>query len=266
MKRNKPKLLLFIILLIVIALAVILIVKRTSSKNSLNNSVPAAVNIVVTPQPTTDANAQAAASYDGEVPDGIYIVAAPSDAGTDISSSSNTSDYSGIYIVDAPDENAGSGSGIYIVDAPNENGSSSGITIVNTPSGSGSESYGKIIASGSFSSSTGTGINSLVTYNATTTGSNTVDVTVSVTLNHGQLQAKGGNVLSVTCAGNSGTINCPSINGSGSTFLGSKTFTVSLSSGQSKTININTSWAFGGTYSGNYIASVNAGGSVYLSR
>ena len=249
MKKSKLKFLLFLLLLLVLVSAVLLIVKNNKANVAATQS-----NAVITssPEPTiyiVPAPTENPGDYGVDVPSGVYIVGAPQEA------QSNTNN-SGIYIVDAPPEASSGGSGIYIIETPKPGGGSGG----------GGGSYGNTIASGSFSSSTGTSLNSTITYNAVTSGSNTVEVTVSVSLSHGQLSASGGRVLSVSVGGQSATINCPSINGSGSTYLGSHTFTVNLAPGNSTSLYVKSSWAFGGTYSGTYLSSVDAGGTIYLSR
>lgn len=188
-----------------------------------------------------------------QLPEGLILVSPP----VDYSPNGGSSSYSGgIEIVDPP---AGApGSGITIVDPPQ----GSGITVVDPPSG---QPSGTTIKSGSFASSTGTNLNIHANYTVVISDSNTVAVTVSSSLSHSNLTANSASVT-YSCDGQSGSVGTPSINGSGPTSFGSKTFYVPLSAGQSKTISIGASWPFNGTYSGVLITTVSGSTSVTISR
>lgn len=222
------------------------------------------------------------------LPEGVYMVEGPAGADGNPYATENSQAVSGnqtvagnsVYIVDAPPEaNAGGNSGVYIVDPPAGSGSS-GVYIVDPPAGSGNSGVyvvdppsgggggGKTIASGSFSSSTGTGLNITTSYTATTVDNSTVRVDVSARLSHSTLNAKS-NSVSFSLGGQSRSVMAPAINWSGgstSTSLGSTSFNVNLSSGQSTSLNLKTSWYFGGTYSGVSVSTVSSSGTVYLSR
>ena len=277
-----------ILIISVIILAFALMLCGCGKKALEEAPSPVAVEAPATADPAATISPESAGIDAASVPNGVYIVNGPADAGGDpyagegtqssssgSTSSSNVSTPDGVYIVDAPADanaNAGGNSGIYIVDPPTENGgNNSGIYIVDPPNGGGGgggESYGKTIASGSFSSSTGTNLNITTSYVATTVDSSTVRVSVSATLSHSALSANS-NSVSFSLGGQSKSRTAPSISWTGgatSTSLGSTSFDVNLPSGQSTSLTLKTSWYFGGTYSGTYIDTVQSSGTVYLSR
>lgn len=207
---------------------------------------------------------QTGSNQDQNVPAGITIVDTPSWAYNSTPAQNSTTS-GGIYVVETP--NPG---GMYIIETPNPGG----MYVIETPTpggggsgggGGGGKPTGTTIASGSFSSSTGVGLNITVTYNAVVSGPSAVDVTMSASLSHGTLSSQSTSV-SFTCAGQSGSVSAPSINGSGTTYLGSRTFTVNVPSGTSQTCNMSASWLFNGTYSGQQIGSVQANTAITLSR
>ena len=256
MKDRNIKLIAIIIALLLIAsVAVSFIIKSSKKDNSSTY-----VQHTVTSTPT---------------PDGIWIVDPPADAYSS-SYSASSSDYEnvpeGITIVDPPlnyytSENNGN-NGIYVIETP-YNGGGSGVYVIETPTpgggGGGGSSSGVNIGSGSFSSSTGTGLNMTVSYSAVTSSSTTVDIIMTARLSHGNLSSKSSSV-SFNCAGQYGSASARAISGTGPTDLGSRTFTINLSPGQSSTVSMSASWPFGGTYSGTYIDTVSASTSVTLSR
>lgn len=265
MKKRKILPVLIVILLLAVLIVVVL---RFTGKKENQSSLPAEGFVTETPAPTVDSEGM-------DIPEGVYLVEPPADAKFP-ETETPTSGYSGITIVDVPDASAGGGnSGVYIVETPKPNGGPNGVYIVETPNPTGAprptgapSPIGKTLASGSATSSSGTGLNMTMEYSAVTSGDSTVTVKLSCYLNHSALTAKA-NTLSFSCNGQYGSASTPSISHTGgatSTYLGSKSFTVNLSSGQSATISLGASLPFGGNYSGVYISSLECSKSVSISR
>lgn len=264
---KKRKILAALIFLLLLAVLIVVVV-RFAGKKENPSSLPAEGYVTGTQKPAIDSEGM-------ELPDGVYLVEPPADAALP-ATAAPVSGYSGITIVDAPDAPAGGNSGIYIVETPKPNGGgNNGVYIVETPGPTGAprptgapSPIGQTLASGSATSSSGTGLNMTMEYSAVTSGDSTVTVKLSCYLNHSALTAKA-NTLSFSCSGQYGSASTPSISHTGgatSTFLGSKSFTVNLSSGQSATISLGASLPFGGNYSGVYISSLECSKSVTLSR
>ena len=273
------------LLLLILSLAVLLCACG-NKKQEMNQEIKADAAAPATEPasaPAATITPEDAGINASDVPPGIYLVEGPPQNDTysypKEETSSNQTTPEGITIVDAPEGQSGTNSGIYIVDPPSGGGTNSGIYIVDQPSGGGgnsgihivdppSDPGGKIIASGSFSSSTGTALNIRTSYSAVTVDSNTVRVDVSATLSYGALTANS-NKVTFKLGSQTSSRTAPSINYSGSgasTNLGSTSFTVNLSSGHSTSLGLNVSWYFGGSYSGVPIDYVTASGTVNLSR
>ena len=247
MKKNKLIAVVFIVCFLVLVAAIVYLItnKAKNDVGPIETSTPSDQGIYIVDAPNSSYNN----IQDENLPDGTYIVDAPQ----------NIYQQDGVYVVNPPQE-AQSQGGIYIVETPGPSGKP-------IPSSAPVPS-GTTIASGSFSSSTGTKLNLYTSYNAVITGPDTVSVYVSVSLNHASLSSNSRNV-SIRLGGQSANITAPSINyqgGGTTTQLGSHTFTINLSSGQSSTLYLSSGWAFNGTYSGVNIGLIECGGNISLSR
>ena len=266
-----------IVLVMMMLLSLFLLNACGSKAGTGDSKTTESAEEIAGPKPT------AVTAYEGiDVPEGITVVEAPEEPAATSSSNSDNSDVNvpdGITIVDAPNDASGSSgsgnsgyNGITIVDPPSGSGNSgyNGITIVDPPDGSGSggnsggSASGTTLRSGSFSGSN-SGITITCSYYVVSAGPNTIQVTMSASLYSPSLSSKA-NPVTFTCGGQSGSVTAPSIQGSGTTNLGSKTFTLNLAQGQSSSINMGVSWLFNGTYSGKSIDSVSAFNTVYVSR
>lgn len=121
--------------------------------------------------------------------------------------------------------------------------------------------------SGDFSGGTGTALCIFGDYRSKIISDTQVQVTLTATLNHSTLTSRSTGVTYTLSGYGAGSSSAPAIDSAGgSTYLGSYTFTVNLAPGQSTALDCSVAWKFNGTYSGTYIDSVTAYGTVYLSR
>lgn len=131
--------------------------------------------------------------------------------------------------------------------------------------------YNEVLKSGSIRSDTGTAIDLITEYTVVSLDANTVQVTVNVSLQSRSLISRElpGSVT-ILVGGNEGYLGSPEINHEGNdvitTKFGSKTFTVSAPSGTTTDIPIRVTWAFGGTYSGVDLSTIECKGSCVLTR
>ena len=133
------------------------------------------------------------------------------------------------------------------------------------------DSGGVSLGSGSFVSDTGVGINLRVDWSAVTVNASQAEVTMKVSLDSYSLHsvALPGSVT-LTCGGQTGYMGSPDINiddnSPVNTVFGTKTFTVSLASGDSATLALEANWHGGIVYSGVDLTDIYCGGPVTLSR
>lgn len=124
-----------------------------------------------------------------------------------------------------------------------------------------------VSGSGSFSSNTGTNLNLVVKYSAAAKSDTEASITFTMYLNCYTINATakpGG--ASVTFNGQTYTMSTPDISSSSSTptsvKLCSKTVTVPLAAGESLSVPISASWAFGGKYSDVDMTTIDAAGTL----
>lgn len=136
---------------------------------------------------------------------------------------------------------------------------------------------GVLLNSGRFVSDTGTHLNITVDWAAYTSGSGTVDVELTVTLNcYAITMGRVAKSLNVMVGGQYVSLDVPAVDYSGkealSTPIGSHTFTLSLADGESNSFPVAVEWQFHGSYGkdeeGNPIPVdvVECGGYIDLSR
>lgn len=132
------------------------------------------------------------------------------------------------------------------------------------------------LGSGSFTSDTGTPMNIRADWTASVTG-DTAEIELSVSLQCYAINMVGVAKSLHLCVGDEYvSLDVPAVEYSGNeaftALLGSRKFTVSLASGESKTLPVAVEWHFGGTYGKdengdpNVIDVVECGGSITLSR
>lgn len=124
-----------------------------------------------------------------------------------------------------------------------------------------------VSGSGSFTSDTGTPLNLLVKYSASAKSGSEVNITFDLYLNCYTINATpkpGG--ASVTFNGKTYTMSTPEISSSSATptsvKLCSTTVTVPLAAGESISVPVSASWAFGGKYSDIDLAAIDAAGTL----
>lgn len=126
------------------------------------------------------------------------------------------------------------------------------------------------MASGNFSSNTGTQLNLYVTWSSTTNiAGNYSTVTMKVYLKHYSLYAISRINSTMSCNGTKYTYTSPAINYSGSaytsTLLGSHSFTVAHNADGKKTgVPISATWQFDGTYGSTSIGTISASTTINL--
>lgn len=130
---------------------------------------------------------------------------------------------------------------------------------------------GLSLGSGSFKSDTGLWINTTATWSAKTISSTHAEVTVKVALASYSLQLGEGNrALVISLGDQSASATVPALNletdKEVTTDLGTVTFTVAISEGQTVTLPLSAVWHFGGTYSGQDLPTVTCGGDITLKR
>lgn len=131
--------------------------------------------------------------------------------------------------------------------------------------------YGDTIGSGSFTSETGTLLNTRADWTATTVDENTVRITLNVYLISYQLQImKVDNSVHVMVGDSYVSCGSPEVNWDENmqieTLLSSTAHDVSLSAGNSANIPVAVEYYFGGTYGNQDIDVIECGGNISLSR
>ena len=148
------------------------------------------------------------------------------------------------------------------------------------PSSEGSESadpastipVGTSIGSGTFRSDTGTGLNIHADWSAVISGPNSVDVTVKVYADCYSLYTTATpEALSIALDGQYVSLASPAIErdgtaGAASVEINSRTFPVTLVSGEFREIPLDVVWLYRGTYSGVDLDTIECGGNLILNR
>lgn len=131
---------------------------------------------------------------------------------------------------------------------------------------------GTVIGSGTFRSDTGTALNIHADWSAAISGTQTVDITVTVYADHYSLitYATPG-ALQISVDGQYVSLASPAIENDGSagavtTEINSRTFTVSLASGEVRNVPVEVVWLYRGTYSGVDLETIECGGNITVSR
>lgn len=184
----------------------------------------------------------------------IYVVEPPVENNLPIESAPEPSLNPNIYVVDPPPEENGN----------YETGSEP------SPEYSGSAvSYGEIIGSGTMASNTGVPINLRVDWTAVSISATEVRVTVTVKLEHYQLNTGSRNVT-VSLAGNSESFYGPEIQyndgGFRSTEMGSRSFVINLAPGETASPVLYAGWSYNGSYSGTQLNVIEVNGNINISR
>ena len=124
--------------------------------------------------------------------------------------------------------------------------------------------------SGFFESDTRTGLNIRAEWSAKTVNDNQVEVTVTVYCLHQTLHTGAYNPVNIMVDGQYATVDAKKIDSDSydaqKTEIASRTFTIDLGQGSSKTFWVNVEWEYGGTYSGVRLDSIECGGNVTLNR
>ena len=131
---------------------------------------------------------------------------------------------------------------------------------------------GTNIGSGSFRSDTGTGLNIRADWAAVISGQATVDITVTVYAECYSLYTTATpGALNIALDGQYVSLASPAIErdgtaGAGSVEINSRTFTVSLVSGEHREIPLDVTWLYRGSYSGVSLDTIECGGNIALNR
>ena len=146
-----------------------------------------------------------------------------------------------------------------VIDSKDENGE-----VIVVPSGTS-------LGSGSFRSDTGVSLNIRADWSAVVSGTNTVDVTVSVYAEHFSLQTTATpEALNIALDGQYVSLASPAIvqedNTRTVTLINQRTFTVTLAGGESRDLSLAVEWAFRGSYSGQELDVIACGGTIPLHR
>ena len=131
---------------------------------------------------------------------------------------------------------------------------------------------GTVIGSGTFRSDTGTALNIHADWTASISGAQTVDIKVTVYADHYSLitYATPG-ALQISVDGQYVSLASPAIEDDGTggeshTEINSRTFTVSLTSGEVRNVPVQVVWLYRGTYSGVELQTIECGGNITVSR
>lgn len=145
-----------------------------------------------------------------------------------------------------------------------------------TPAPTQTPSYTPVnLGSGSFESETGTYLNIHADWSAKTVSSTQVEVTVKVYCDHYSLYtSKLYGAVGILLDGQYASLDSPAIehdsNDLKHTELATRTFTIDLQEGQSRTFGLHVEWGYGGEYGGPngrvQLDSLECGGSITLSR
>ena len=131
---------------------------------------------------------------------------------------------------------------------------------------------GTSIGSGSFRSDTGTGLNIHADWSAVISGQNSVDITVTVYTDCYSLYTTATpNALNIALDGQYVSLASPAIErdgtgGSASVEINSRTFTITLVSGEFREIPLDVVWLYRGSYSGVNLDTIECGGNIALNR
>lgn len=140
-----------------------------------------------------------------------------------------------------------------------------------TPTPAATSAPGVSLGSGSFSSDTQAKLNIRADWSAQTSGSGQAEITVKVSLDSYSIHLKAvPNSVNISLGGQYVSLDAPAIEYDGNallnTVLATKTFTVDLPAGSSKSYTLAVEWQFGGTYGDVSIPVIECGGSIALSR
>lgn len=131
---------------------------------------------------------------------------------------------------------------------------------------------GTFLGSGIFHSDTGTALNIRAEWSASASGENTADVTVTVYVDSYSLYTTASpEALNIAVDTQYVSLASPAIEYDGTdgqriTMINSRTFTVSLGAGESRSIPVQIVWNYRGTYGEVYMDTIECGGSISLSR
>lgn len=129
--------------------------------------------------------------------------------------------------------------------------------------------YGDSLASTRFQSLTGTSVDIEAICSVTAIDADSVNVTVRVNALSYALHS-GVVPLGISVAGQYSTIDAAPVDYDGATlatsYLGAQNFTVRAPAGAATNLSVNVSWQFNGTIGGNYIPSLECGGTITVSR
>lgn len=131
---------------------------------------------------------------------------------------------------------------------------------------------GTALGSGTFRSDTGTSLNIHADWSATVSGERTVDITVSVYVDSYSLYTNASpEALNVAVDGQYVSLASPAIeydgtDGARSTLINNRTFTVNLTTGETKSIPAEIVWLYRGTYASVSLDTIECGGLIALSR
>ena len=131
---------------------------------------------------------------------------------------------------------------------------------------------GTSLGHGTFRSDSGTAINIHADWNAVVSGEHNVDVTVTAYVDSYSLFTTASpEALNISVDGQYVSLASPAIEIQNtttpvSTLINNRTFTLSLSGGETRSIPIEVVWNYRGTYGGTYLETIECGGNITLSR
>ena len=131
---------------------------------------------------------------------------------------------------------------------------------------------GAFLGSGTFRSDTGTALNIHADWSASVSGEQKADVTVTVYVDSYSLYTTAApEVLNISVDNQYISLASPAIeydgtDGQRSTMINSRTFTVNLGAGESRSIPVQIVWNYRGTYGETYMDTIECGGNISLSR
>ena len=136
---------------------------------------------------------------------------------------------------------------------------------------SGAEATGTLLGSGSFQSGTGANIDIRADWEARVSGASQAEVTITVSLISYSIHLNAmPNAVNIGLNGQYASLGAPAVNYDGSsqivTTLASKSFPVELRQGDSRTLDLQVEWQFGGTYGDMVIPAIECGGNFTVSR
>ena len=129
----------------------------------------------------------------------------------------------------------------------------------------------RTIGSGSFRSSTGVNLNLVTKWTCTTTDSGNATLKLDFYVESYTIYASAcPGALAVTAYGVTSTLGMPDISLETSvltqTHVGSKTYNISITDGNTANVPVNVKWYFGGVYSGVDLSVIESGADLFLSR